>query len=396
MPRHRACCAVEAVDWYSTLSSVDPRYVAAGVGGLLVLFLGGRALSRRPAKPEDTTRPAEQAEARDRADEAAAAPASEPAPASGKQAVASTVAPTPLAEAPVPRITFDDGCDDEEEPTSVSTLKAPAQVAPAIVYDEDASIDEPTGAQPLFLLSASAQSDVGRRRKRNEDAVLVLEQLGIFAVADGMGGISGGEIASSIAVDTIREMFERSTFASGEDARTLPRRAAELASAIRKANEAILGRARDQRELKGMGTTLTAARFSMFKQRLYLAHVGDSRVYRMRGGELRMMTTDHTMEELGVKGDEAGNLSRALGVWPRVPVDIVLAKPMVGDVYLLCSDGLTKMVDEPTIKRTLGAAGTLHDTARALVDAANANGGKDNVSVVLVKVEAPQAVAAAG
>ena len=256
-----------------------------------------------------------------------------------------------------------------------------------IVYDEDAAADEPTHAGALILVTGAAQTDRGLRRRHNEDSVLAREDEGIFVVADGMGGYRGGEVASKLAVSTIEDAFTMRHF-EGPEHDSIPPRASELARAIQMANDAILAKASTDAQLEGMGTTLCAARFSPNKQRVYIGHVGDSRVYLMRGRELRQMTHDHTMRELGVSGQGAAHLSRAVGVWPAVPIDIVLGKPQPGDLYLLCSDGLTKMVSDAAIGDVLRQSATPREAAEALVDLANKNGGKDNVTVVVVRVDA--------
>jgi PPM family protein phosphatase len=374
-----------AVDWDATLGTVVPYALFAVSATSAFLALRGikaRLSARAVAEPPKADRP--------KVEPATVEPAKAelPGPAPAVAMPPSTIAPPESTPVAVPRIAYDEDAEHDDEATVLGETTAPA--APAkIFYEEDAFIDEPTGAQPLIAITATAQSDKGRRRTRNEDRVLAMERQGIFAVADGMGGIRGGEIASSLAVDALRTAFERNQF-DAESPRDLPRRAAELASAIASANRMVLARAREQRELKGMGTTLAVARFAAHKQRLYIGHVGDSRVYRLRRGRLVQLTTDHTMDELGVEGDEAKNLSRALGIWPRVGIDIFLAKPLPDDLYLLCSDGLTKMVDEARITRLLMEGHDIHQTARSLVDAANECGGADNVSVVLVRVEAPR------
>jgi serine/threonine protein phosphatase PrpC len=298
--------------------------------------------------------------------------------------------PTP----PVPRIAYDE--DEDVDATKIGpsermSLSPPTQ---KIVYDEDAARDEPTQNQPLILISATAQTDRGARRKRNEDSVLVREDDGLFVVADGMGGYRGGEIASSLAVQTIGQAFSSQSF-PGPLHDSIPKRASELARAIQMANDVILDRAERERHLEGMGTTVCAARFSRDKQRLYIGHVGDSRVYRMRSGALEQMTSDHTMSDLGVTGTAAGHLSRAVGVWPTVPIDILLGKPEPGDVYLLCSDGLTKMVPDTGILDVLKDASDPGAAVDALINAANSSGGKDNITVVVVQVAAPDAQRAA-
>jgi PPM family protein phosphatase len=234
----------------------------------------------------------------------AAAPAPAPAPVPAVAAKAAAPAPASAVAAPsvLPKIDYEE--DESVEPTKLEArgvskpLATPLQ---RIVYDEDAAIDEPTHPNALILVTATGQSDKGRRRKRNEDSVLAREQDGLFVVADGMGGYNGGEIASKLAVDTIDQAFSEQKFAGPADD-AVPRRASELARAIQMANEAIFQRAGTDKLLDGMGTTICAARFSPTKQRLYIGHVGDSRIYLLRDGVLKQMTSDHTMESLGVEG----------------------------------------------------------------------------------------------
>jgi PPM family protein phosphatase len=303
--------------------------------------------------------------------------------------------PVPAAPKPAPlalaKMDYEE--DEEIDPTKVGAAagrKRPIFQPPVhrIVYDEDAAVEEPTRAESLFLVSATAQTDTGLRRKRNEDSVLVLESASLFVVADGMGGYRGGEIASKLAVSTIERAFVTKTFDGPLDD-AIPRRASELVRAIQMANEAILERAGEDDQLAGMGTTICAARFSANKQRLYVGHVGDSRVYIFRNGKLRQMTSDHTMKDLGVVGEGAAHLSRAVGVWPVVPIDVVFGKPQPGDVYVLCSDGLTKMVSDEGIRSVLAQSAAPAVVAEALVKAANDHGGKDNVSVIVVRVDDP-------
>jgi protein phosphatase len=297
--------------------------------------------------------------------------------------------------AELPKIAYDEDADVEPtllgaaadagaEPKRI-TFSPPTQ---KIVYDEDAADDEPTHSGAMILVTATAQTDKGNRRKRNEDSLLAREDQGIFVVADGMGGYRGGEIASQLAVTTIERAFSTKSF-DGPAHDTIPPRASELARAIQMANEAIFQKASGDKMLEGMGTTICAARFSANKQRVYIGHVGDSRVYRLRHGKLRQMTSDHTMQELGVKGDGAAHLSRAVGVWPVVPIDIVLGKPHPGDVYLLCSDGLSKMVRDAQIEEVLLSSGTPEVAAEELVKAANERGGKDNITGIVVRVDDP-------
>jgi protein phosphatase len=320
------------------------------------------------------------------------AEASQPQAAAEAPKASSAERPPRIAPASpeLPKIAYEE--DADVEPTLLGNVeqKRPTYSPPTqkIVYDDDAAEDEPTHSGALILVTATAQTDKGNRRKRNEDSLLAREDQGIFVVADGMGGYRGGEIASQLAVATIERAFSTKRF-DGPQHDTIPPRASELARAIQMANEAIFEKAAGDKQLEGMGTTICAARFSANKQRVYIGHVGDSRVYRLRAGKLRQMTSDHTMQKLGVEGDGAAHLSRAVGVWPVVPIDIVLGKPQPGDLYLLCSDGLSKMVRDTEIEETLVANASPEAAAEALVSAANEHGGKDNITVIVVRVDDP-------
>lgn len=288
--------------------------------------------------------------------------------------------------APLARVDYEE--DDEVDPTRVGSGPAPKRQVyqppvQRVLYDEDAATEEPTHAASLFIVSATAQTDRGQRRKRNEDSLLVDPAVGVFAVADGMGGYQGGERASQIAVQTIEQAFRTGVF-EGEPHESLPRRASELARAIQMANAAILETARSSPELEGMGTTVCAARFSSRKNRLYIGHVGDSRCYRLRGGTLKQLTADHTMADHGVKGPAGQHLSRAVGIWPTVPIDVLLGVPKPGDLYLLCSDGLTKMLPDEMIGNVLRENTDPKAAVERLIGLANERGGKDNITVVLV------------
>jgi serine/threonine protein phosphatase PrpC len=236
-------------------------------------------------------------------------------------------------------------------------------------------------------LSSFAGTDVGRVRSGNEDSYFCGRT--VFAVADGLGGHQGGEVASAAAVEPLAAL----------DGRELadPDEAAEaLAAAIREGNTAILDRAAGDPGLWGMGTTVTAAARAG-DHHLQLAHVGDSRAYLLRDGSLAQLTTDHTVvAELVRRGrltpeqaaihPERSILTRAVGLDPRVPVDT--PDPLElhdGDQVLLCSDGLTETVHDDQIAELLA---TTHDgeaACRSLIDAANAAGGPDNITVVLLR-----------
>jgi protein phosphatase len=275
--------------------------------------------------------------------------------------------------------------DDEE-----SAAEAPSAVP--ILYDEDAAIDEPTRMSALILVSAASQTDQGRRRRRNEDSFITLEDHHLFVVADGMGGHAGGDVASKMCVETIAEAFKTSTF-KGDPYPDVPRRGAELAAAIQMANRRIFEHARANAAYQGMGTTVVSARFSPNKQRMYVGHVGDSRCYRLRAGQLTQITTDHTMGAQGVTGPLASHLNRAVGVAPGVKVDLLIARPQPEDIYLLCTDGLSKMVPDEQIQAILNGEPDLDKAVQALVERANARGGRDNITVILVQVKDPKGLA---
>jgi PPM family protein phosphatase len=236
-------------------------------------------------------------------------------------------------------------------------------------------------------LSSFAGSDVGLARSGNEDSYFCGRTM--FAVADGLGGHQGGEVASAAAVAPLAALDGHS-FANPDEA------AEALAAAVRDANEAILDQAAGDPDLWGMGTTLTAAALAG-DDRLQLAHVGDSRAYLLRDGTLEQLTIDHTVVgELVRRGrltpaqaaihPERSILTRAVGLDPTVPVD--LPDPLelrAGDQVLLCSDGLTEAVDDGRIAELLAAAGDGDAACRSLIDAANAAGGPDNVTVVLLR-----------
>jgi protein phosphatase len=277
------------------------------------------------------------------------------------------------------------GDDGDEAQGDGSTQPAPVE---RILHDADADGDEPSRAQSFFLLYAMAQTDKGLRRANNEDSMLVFEKASLFAVADGMGGHRGGEQASQLACKVLEEAFDRNVF-DGPPYEDLPKPASELARAIDMANRRIHLESKRNKKLDGMGTTMCAARFAPHKNRVFIGHVGDSRCYRLRAGVLEQMTKDHTMAELGVTGPEGKNLARALGVFAVVPIDIVVARPMVNDLYLICSDGLTKMLSDEAIANVLRHETDLKSAAQRLVLFANGHGGKDNITVVLVRVAPP-------
>ena len=236
-------------------------------------------------------------------------------------------------------------------------------------------------------LSSFAGTDVGRVRSGNEDSYFCGRT--VFAVADGLGGHQGGEVASAAAVEPLAALDGREFAEPGEAAEA-------LAAAILEGNSAILERAAGDPGLWGMGTTVTAAALAGDRH-LQLAHVGDSRAYLLRDGSLDQLTTDHTVVgELVRRGrltpeqaaihPERSILTRAVGLDPRVPVDTPDPVELRdGDQVLLCSDGLTEAVDDGRIAELLSATDDGDAACRSLIDAANAAGGPDNITVVLLR-----------
>ena len=242
----------------------------------------------------------------------------------------------------------------------------------------------------LRIVEKAYRSDTGRQRSANEDSYVASPPL--FAVADGMGGAQAGEVASQIAV----EAFEPS--ARGDES---PER--YLRRITERANERIHDLSEQDSEHSGMGTTLTAALVS--DDEVALAHVGDSRAYLFRNGELRLLTSDHSLvEELRRQGrlteEEAEDhpqrsiITRALGPESDVEIDTMTYRARPGDVYLLCSDGLTTMIKEEEIAKTLAAAPDLDGAVMRLVRLANQAGGRDNITVIAFRLDEAEVPAA--
>ncbi len=227
-------------------------------------------------------------------------------------------------------------------------------------------------------------TDPGRKRRRNEDAFVVDPPL--FAVADGMGGAQAGEVASRLAAAAFREYHEADEL-GGEE---------RVEAIIQEANRRIYERARDDANVSGMGTTVTAALVE--GGRIAIGHVGDSRAYRIRGNELEQLTDDHSLvadlmrsgrltPEQADTHPQRSVITRALGTDPEVDVDTFAVEAEPGDVFLLCSDGLTTMIGDEDILRLVAESSGLESAAKALVKTANRHGGDDNVTVVLFALE---------
>jgi serine/threonine protein phosphatase PrpC len=228
-------------------------------------------------------------------------------------------------------------------------------------------------------------SDTGRVREHNEDAIAWNAEQGWAVVADGMGGHQAGEVASAIAIEVIGEQLQA---AAGVD------KAAALQAVVVEANRAIHQQATAQPRLLTMGTTVVAV--GLDETHLYCAHVGDSRLYRLRAGELRQLTTDHSLvQELVDEGmidaeqartsGQKNVITRALGLEATVEVALGESELCDGDSYLLCSDGLSNMLRDEEIAALL-AGEALPEVARGLIDAANGHGGEDNISVIVIRV----------
>jgi len=238
-------------------------------------------------------------------------------------------------------------------------------------------------------LRTAARTHVGLRRPANEDRHAVVSNLGLFLVADGMGGHKAGQVASQLAAEAATRAVEALQGASVSLAE-------RLRHAVACANREIFHAAESKSELTGMGTTFVAMLFG--EERLALAHVGDSRAYLLRHGRLRGLTDDHSIvaellrrqaiSEAAARAHPHRHvLTRALGVRPRIEPDLAEMTPQAGDVFVLCSDGLTTHVGDAEIAEMLGDGADLERAADALIEAANAAGGYDNVTVLLVGVD---------
>lgn len=251
---------------------------------------------------------------------------------------------------------------------------------------------------------SSGVSDVGRVRTNNEDSFRIVEPLNLFILSDGMGGEAHGEVASSLAVETIAKYCSEPEDSKEDSGVTVHGAAIEtwapatkrLQNAVFQANYNIYRSAQEHPEQRGMGATLTAGWLNGSK--LSVAHVGDSRAYLLRAGGLQQLTSDHSLVAEQVRrgiltpqqaeeSDMQSVLLRALGAHPDVDVDIEEIDLMVRDVLLFCSDGLTRMVTEPEIAGSLQAETDPESAAKKLVELANERGGLDNVTVIVARVQ---------
>jgi len=249
-------------------------------------------------------------------------------------------------------------------------------------------------ADEMMNLVYAQATDPGRVRRNNEDNLLALPERGVFIVADGMGGADGGELASGMVVDTVRQRLTD----RAEDEHSLSSLKRTVSRAIRKTSQAIYEYA-ESHDMRGMGSTVVALICSLDarERSAVVMHAGDSRAYRFRQGVLMRVTRDHSVAEAADVPEEdlsailRNTVTRAVGIKPTVKLDETLVSLTAGDVVLICSDGLSRMLDDAAIARIISErlAHGLRDVAARLVQAANDAGGKDNISLILVQGEWP-------
>jgi protein phosphatase len=234
-----------------------------------------------------------------------------------------------------------------------------------------------------FRLHHAAATDVGLQRSHNEDAVLTEPELGVFVICDGMGGHASGAVASDVAVTTIADALRSQPAGDAEP----------LVAAILAANRAVFQRSLDDSDCFGMGTTVVGLRFD--GERVHVCHIGDSRIYLLRRGELMPITRDHSLINLyadnpdlvGKLGPAHANvIVRAVGLHQEVEVEHKVITVEPDDIYLLCSDGLIDMADDWIVREMLTSGDELDALVASLIRVANANGGADNVSVIVIRV----------
>lgn len=252
-------------------------------------------------------------------------------------------------------------------------------------------------------IQAAGLSDRGLKRPHNEDSLSVVPDLGLFIVADGMGGHSAGEVASRQAIETIvdflREPADSTEGGLGPEATSdrISRTEARIVNAVRLANREVHKLAEDHSEYRGMGTTIVGMLLNADTRSISIAHVGDSRCYLLREGQFRQVTLDHSwvseqLQKNIITAEEAKNhrwknvITRALGHRSDVEVDVQSSHLRVNDIYLLCSDGLCGMVEDEEIRRIMLSHTDLEECASELIRAANDAGGQDNISIILIRV----------
>jgi len=255
--------------------------------------------------------------------------------------------------------------------------------------------------QNRFEIESGGQTDVGMKRRVNEDVFVLDPQHGVFLVADGMGGHAAGEVASRVATEEILQALSTAVNDADE---TWPEHwnpaisapANSVVDAVVAGHHRVTQEMQDDADLKGMGTTVVVAVHQRIDDKLVICHVGDSRAYRLRNGEFTLMTNDHSWvhEQVtaGFLTEEAARnhplknvVTQALGGSSEPRVDVLETQLLDGDLYLLCSDGLNSMLTDDEIAGLLEANGSLDESCQRLINAANQRGGNDNISVVLLR-----------
>jgi len=250
-------------------------------------------------------------------------------------------------------------------------------------------------------IDLAEMTDTGRVREHNEDAIGSNDNIGLMVLADGMGGYNAGEVASGIAVQIVSELAsegaDREERNDIDEHSGMMRQSIVLRDAVYRANKIIYQTAQSQSNCEGMGTTIVACMF--YDNKVSIAHVGDSRAYRVRGDQLEQITLDHSLlqelvdrgfysEEEAQRSTNRNYVTRALGVEPTVEVEVHEHDVLPDDIYLLCSDGLCDMVEDDDIHLTISTFNdSLDVVGHQLVDLANDHGGRDNVSVMLAQVK---------
>ncbi len=274
-----------------------------------------------------------------------------------------------------------------------------ACVQPPSALTELVGSTQSSGLVTTLQIEVAGQTDVGRKRQHNEDAFAIFADYGLYMVADGMGGHASGEVASKLAIDTMREFFAAT---AGDPDKTWPYKMDRskgyeenrLITGVKLSNLRIFQTSKTNPGQRGMGTTLVAL-FAV-DDGYYVAHVGDSRVYRIRNGILTQLTEDHSLlndykkmkkltEEEIASFPHKNVIVRALGMKDTVKVDTRFEQPQPDDILLLCSDGLAGPVSDDEILRIILDAGDLPAAAEQLIEAANNNGGPDNITAVLTR-----------
>lgn len=259
------------------------------------------------------------------------------------------------------------------------------------------SLPDPSRAVRHYRIEAFGLSDIGRVREKNEDCFAVLPHLGLFLVADGLGGHAGGEIASRMAIDSVREVLEDpdAIWPLGSPAPCRFPGPTVLVAGVELANARIFADAARDPRRRGMGTTFVGA--LAWEDRMVFAHVGDSRAYRLRGRQLDLITEDHSLVNEHVRSglltrEQARSsplqniITRSVGTHAKVEVDTLIDRTRPGDAYLLCSDGLSGLIEHQELTDILLEQRDLCRTVGHLIERANELGGTDNITAVLVRV----------